>query len=1061
MDEIKTLSPKIIQEMVKLFAQHKGQTFGENDMKVITIPMGKVEQPEKPAQTRPITLLGMIYRIWSKVSSKILLRQLQKHMPESIIGFVPGRSMQIAMLQQQFEFEQLHRNPSTNIHWEGVTLDIVKCFNAIARLPAGMAMAKLGIPDSWITFWLQSLGKTHRFWKVHEQLWEGSKTTTGCPEGDCWSILACLGLSYIWTYHITQGTTKPLAFADNWNWRCQDTESNITSIQKTINYLASIKLDIDWTKTWIWCTRSVIKKAWKERLTAAIPNVSIRAVTSARELGYTMHYNRVPNRYTQRERTKDAMRRWKRLQRMQLTLDDKGKIAHWALVKAFYATECYAVGQSWIQKCRTAIAKSLVPNRKNTNPHMAVMMITKHTKDPEFFVIQESIRATRHLLWSMQPASQKLFCRFVAHHTKKHSDVYGPAGALAFNLARIGWSLTSQGKINTDTIVSFDILYDAIPTIEQFLEQAWMRHIMQAGIQRPAWRNFPVPDRHATLKIFSKIPDFQKRIGSYHLTGSCMMNDQKKHFTDLTEACQLCGQPDGETHRLLECFETNAVRQNYEDIVTFLKEHDVCHHHLPVIWEPTHREFEWLFFHNRPKIKIDQTVLQQVQADCRAGFPILIYTDGSCNKIKGGPKIAASAVVCHANCSPEDKVKIVGSFNETNCIPSTFKVLGVGECIGTQTIPRAELQAVLAIAECQVFCEIGTDSQYVIDLAAKLQKLPDVSAFHKSNNFDLLLPFWKLLKDETIKIYKIQAHSYSIDDDPHQCFNKLGNMAADLAAKTARMRYESRQNITPSDDNAAKLLPRYFNLLYDLHIARDRHLTLNEQKVHQPTGHRNSAQWLGELQGWTVERPIRVFAPENVVQQLDTCLWGTEYSMQILQWLQQVHFPEQTPANDPGISWYEMTVDFLISSQTGVVINGAGPGEPFKPRRLGTNNSDIQFGLQVYSFERAVTQVCRTLGVTVLPKRRRLCTSVKMLGLRNSKAGLQTRPIMPCQSQTMQLLYRHFAALGGDETKQGGPWIPEQSPIFQQQPTGSDELDLQSAWLERHRRYQRRKSTKR
>ena len=209
-----------------------------------------------------------------------------------------------------------------------------------------------------------------------------------------------------------------------------------------------------------------------------------------------------------------------------------------------------------------------------------------------------------------------------------------------------------------------------------------------------------------------------------------------------------------------------------------------------------------------------------------------------------------------------------------------------------------------------------------------------------------------------------------------------------------------------------------------------------------------------------MERPLRVFAPENVVQQLDTCLWGTEYSMQILQWLQQVHFLEQTPANDPGVSWYEMTVDFLISSQTGVVINGAGPGEPFKPRRLGTNNTDIQFGLQVYSFERAVTQVCRTLDLTVLPKGRRLCTSVKMLGLRNSKAGLQTRPSMPCQSQTMQLLYRHFAALGGDETKQGGPFIPQQPPIFQQQPTGSDELDLQSAWLERHRRYQKRKSTK-
>ena len=1060
MDEIKNLPSRVIQELAKIFAQHEGQHFGEQDMQVITIPMCKTDNPTKPSQTRPITLLGMLYRLWSKVSSKILLRQLQQTLPESIIGFIPGRSMQLAMLQQQFDFEKLHQIPGTPIHWEGVTLDIVKCFNAIARLPASYAMAKIGIPTTWIRFWLDSLGRAKRFWKIHDQLWEGDTSTTGCPEGDCWSILACLGVSYIWVQLVTQGTNKPLAFADNWNWRSQDTESNIIAIRRTIHYLTSIRLDIDWTKTWIWCTRSVIKMLWKNRVSEALPAADIRVVTSARELGYTMHYNRVQNRYSQKERTKEAMRRWTKLQKVPLSLDDKGKIAHWALIKAFFATECYAVGQSWLQKSRTAIGKCLIPNRKNTNPYLATMLLTKHTKDPELFVIIESVRAIRHLLWNSSQNFRQEFFDHVARHTRKHSDVYGPAGALSFNLARIGWSLNSQGFLLTDTLVTFHLMKDSIPTIEKFLEQTWMRHVMQTCILRPAWRNFPPIDRKKTLQIFSKIPEFQKRIGSYHLTGSCMMNDQKKHFTDLTENCQLCGKPDSETHRLLECFETSAVRQKHPEIVAYLQEHDVCNHHLPVVWAQPHWEFDWLYYQNIPDIQIDQELLQSMHSQCTSELPLLVFTDGSCTQIGiTGKKVAAAAIVCHINCNTTEQLKIVNQYLETNTIPSTYQVLGVGECQGEQVIPRAELQAVVTIANCHIRCEIHTDSQYVLDIAEKIRQYPDVKAFHKAKNFDLLSSFWHQLRTGHITLRKVKAHAFTKEDSVTTSFLKLGNMAADAAAKVARLQYEQRHLERQHDDDLDKVQQQHFQLLYDLHCARDKWFAMNEEKLTLPTGHRNSLQWMGELQHYTVTSPREpIIFPTEVTEILDTCLWGTEYSLQIFQWLQLLQFPEQQDDNDPGISWYELAVSFLMTAQTGIVVNNAEPGQPFQPRKLDKNDTDVSFGLQVYSFERCVTQVTRTLQIPLLPKRRKYCTSVKMLGLRHAKAGLQTRPTLPHQTQLVKLLYEHFAAIGGDETFQGGPLIPTFPSMIPPQKTGMDATDRQDAWISRHRRYQARKA---
>ena len=321
--------------------------------------------------------------------------------------------------------------------------------------------------------------------------------------------------------------------------------------------------------------------------------------------------------------------------------------------------------------------------------------------------------------------------------------------------------------------------------------------------------------------------------------------------------------------------------------------------------------------------------------------------------------------------------------------------------------------------------------------------------------------FWYILQAKQITLHKVKAHSFSDTDGVETCFLKIGNMAADLAANTARKSYEARHRAKPSEEAEKNRLPRYFNLLYDLHCARNKWFELNEQAIQLPTTHRSSSQWLRELQGWIVETPREIEEPDNLTQILNTCLWGTEYSLQVFRWLQLLQFPVDTATDDPGISWYEMAVSFMLTAQDGVVINGAGPGEPFRPRKLDKNDTDISFGLQVYSFERCVTQVCRTLKLTILPKRKKFCTSVKMLGLRNAKAGLQHRPTIPHQSKTMRLLYEHFAAIGGDEAHKGGPAIPDTATIIDKQPTGLDENDRQTAWKERHRRYQQRKSTAR
>ena len=128
---------------------------------------------------------------------------------------------------------------------------------------------------------------------------ENGPSTTGAPEGDTWSIIACLALSWVCQHHITLTLAKPTSYADNWGWKTHTTQSNLAAIQTTIRYTNSLRLQIDWGKTWAWTTQSTGKKKWEKELKNALPELrDLTIVTHARELGYMIHYNKVTSRET-------------------------------------------------------------------------------------------------------------------------------------------------------------------------------------------------------------------------------------------------------------------------------------------------------------------------------------------------------------------------------------------------------------------------------------------------------------------------------------------------------------------------------------------------------------------------------------------------------------------------------------------------------------------------------------------------------------------------------------------------------------------------------------------
>ena len=222
-DELKHLPINVYNSLGQLFHRFAGQAWPSHLMKALTVPLMKKEDIWLPHNTRPITILAVLYRLWGKVVTSQILSQWKLLLPDFIVGYVPTRSPDIQMISQQFQFETDNLDGITNhTSLQGLTLDLVKCFNLLPREPIKWALLRAGVPSELVQTWYDTLSHLHRCWKINGTIVELDTTSTGAPEGDTWSVLACISISRVWGHLVQQVGAEPSCFADNWGWQCRD-----------------------------------------------------------------------------------------------------------------------------------------------------------------------------------------------------------------------------------------------------------------------------------------------------------------------------------------------------------------------------------------------------------------------------------------------------------------------------------------------------------------------------------------------------------------------------------------------------------------------------------------------------------------------------------------------------------------------------------------------------------------------------------------------------------------------------------------------------------------------
>ena len=756
-----------------------------------TIPLSKTTAIPLASQTRPICVLAVVYRLWGRVVCSQVLSQLSQRLPPSLTGFLKGRGPVQAAYHQQAVIEQAHCNGSS---LTGLSLDLIKCFNTIARAAGSAALRKLQLPEVVVKQYESSLQHLSRIWILDGECSAIVKSKNGYPEGDVFSVIVILALSFGWicTIEHFHPRTKLTAYADNWGWYVTNILTHRGILTLTKQYTAASLMKIDWAKTWVWSSCKSSVKLLKQIASEFIEASVLQIVLTQSDLGCQMTYRGPPRLGKQKDRLTAAKNRLKKLCDIRAELQHKvTMVLNGAYAVAFYGSEFLPLGEAHLTDIRSAVSKAIFGPSATRNSAIT-MSCTPGLIDPMLYVILMAMRSARQYLLQVDQSGATNFLKIASRATGLAHLCRGPASCLKYFLLKLGWTISPSGDLHIGTFLSLNIMQHSFKQIARKAQQSWKEHSLLFFSDRRSIATLLPISSVDTRQILRKFTSKQchclmKEIASAFQT----RYQQSKWDPSVDSSCDYCGSEDTRWHRVLDCPAFHDIRENYQESIAFYLERDTSIHELPVMHLPRDHAFVEQMFYAHPEINFEDTAVTKLnelaQQLFETGQQLNLYTDGSCiGQESPMTRYAAYSVVADLCMCDSKRKQHALAFKQTAVIPSVFLNLAAARVTGDQGIHRAEKYAILAVAENFNFVAIHFDSQVALNLAYAAQKAQTYQELESDDDYDIAKRLWLTLRDKSINFVKVKAHQdVSTTNDLLTVFQQLGNHMADNLAVVA------------------------------------------------------------------------------------------------------------------------------------------------------------------------------------------------------------------------------------------------------------------------------------
>eukprot|EP00435_Cladocopium_sp_Y103_P076084 s49_g76.t1 len=776
----------------------------------------KFEQPESVSGYRPITIFSLVYRTWSSLRSKEILRHVLPMVSSRSYGNLPQRCTTNMWMTLQLEIEA---NMSAQQPTCGAVLDIVKCFNHLPRTPLFGVLHHLGVSSRILHAWSRALCKMERRFCIRGSVGPPLRSSTGMAEGCSLSVVgmvACNQLisSYV-SYHAPR--VQLFSYVDNLELATTEPHSLMRGVQKLTDVLELLDLEVDKKKTYLWSNEGSFRKIFLQN--------GFNVKTAARDIGAHMQYTKQATNFTITQKIEAFKPRWKTLALSPAPYDQKLRATKMmAFPNMLHGISSVHLGDQWYEDVRTGSVRALQEHRPGCSPPIHLSWVEHPSADPGYHALWVTITQCRQYMTPEQCLPQ--FSR-LATTCRKRPEV-GPCSVVMHRLSKVFWTWDDAGFFRDVWGCPIDLWNMPIQELAQRATEAWRYKIACESASRHTFVGLSQCSASFTTEAITTHPR-DKAILRSALNGTFFTADHLRHRdTPGDTRCRLCLHEDSLYHRNWECEALSSCRSSLtEEQQRIIKAMPPATHLQGWFPEPTEVH---AFRHQLGLLPdyADCLIPQHCQTWPPDG-PAHYFTDGSCLR-------------------PQDKIARLCGWGVTVSHPQdlwTFLPVASGCLPGRlQTVVRAELTAsmaaVLDARHKQHFFCIWSDNERVVTVLRILFQHPEHTWTRKSPNHDLLNQLASEFREVAFLckgIFKVASHQCKGDHlEPAERWSFTGNDSADHLASQA---FQAQPRLMEVWHHLCQSLDRMRSLRDGMHIMMlNIGLTcltsINNQSTHKP-----------------------------------------------------------------------------------------------------------------------------------------------------------------------------------------------------------------------------------
>ena len=990
--------------------------------------LAKVDCPQGMQHARPITILANTYRLWASTAARGILKHWGTWFPAEIFGCLPGRSSRDLSVHLELRVEQALLEGRD---LAGFSIDLVKAFNNIPRLPMKRLLLHLSLPPLVIDIWFGFLAIVSRCPTFHNDLGCGVLSTTGLPEGDPLSVVGMLAICYAAHYWHGHAPGQLMSFVDNFSWIVEKSSDFAQALAGAQTFCDSLSMPIDWSKSYCWAVKSSTRKRLQQQTPRLLPEgCQLKLVQSAKDLGVVFRLGPQACLQASTKRLNQGLQRLKRLAMMCRPLLVKAHLLLSSVWPAtFYGMEGQCLATNRLDALRTAATRAMIGHQHSASPWLTLACLTPRVLDPEPYGISLALCSLARLLKVEPELGQWWLGRAVLPFGKK-DKVKGPASALSKALDRNGLVLQTDGTIKGPGHWQCNLHTSPPSGIRGAIEGAWRYELPTKLRHRNGLHQMMPPAADVTAKALSRFPPGEQMHLARTVAGGYMSAAARSTWDPLQEAaCEFCGAKDTKYHRLLECPSLAQVRQPFQPLLDWIELEMPSWIHSPFACEHDSEAFLRLFWRSRhlrepPSIDslIDRFGLRKLN----------FFTDGSCaNSSCPAARHAAWAVVLDVQ--PEEALGSSQSFPSSQEMQARFHTVARGVLPGVQTICRAEFGALMQV--CQLASRhaslpvaVWTDSQTALGHACDY--LSGRPAVNSSNVKDLCseLPFE--LPPQNLELHKVKAHVQAESVPEAQWYQTLGNVAADAAARAALdddlpLAAECCEAVRKWRHEQQERLYLFFTYLVAL---MKEVVPLRARARKTGSGQQPDLDDEQKRRLWCSLRPSNPQSQEPrafPTAELQGASWPTWFLQAVWTWCFHLQWGSQDGLNlrMRGITFQELLANFVVFSGRCPPVQTEG--QWYDP----LDSSGILCPVYLREAINCLVQAVRFL------ERRSRCKlwqakshhriwTLEFLGDQTGRKGLDSRPLWQCEEETFRLTCELW--FSGPEILRESAWTQKQ-----------------------------------